>query len=159
MIGNRPWSLSHMWCPATFGLGYLIFNFIYIYILKGTNVNGEPYVYTILDWNDESRNAKNHIFINQTENGEYQVFFKNGTFIGTQEEFYTKDSSRFDYYDFPKTDSNGLSNSILISLVLCMACPIFYAAFYGLAKLRDWLWRKKYNEKPISPPSTELNTL
>ena len=144
MIGNRPWSLSHMWCPAIFGISYLIFNFVYIYIFKGTNVYGLPFIYSILDWNDEIRDL-NNISFNKTESGEYQVSFENGTSIGTREEFLTNMPDKFDYYDLPKSNSDGFGISIAVSFGLCVACPIFYSVFYGLSKLRDWLWRKKYN--------------
>ena len=136
MISNRPFPIAHMWCPASYGLLYGLFNFFYIYVFKATNASGKPYIYNILDWNNEERNLTG---IHKNDTGYY--FETNGAFINES------------YYSLPdnlKYNSGGLGESWATAIGLLIAFGIFYLEFYGLAKLRDYLWAKYYHKNTDS---------
>ena len=140
MISNRNYKIGGIIFPASYALLYGLFNFIYIYGFKGTNANDNPYIYNILDWNNELRNLTG-IFKNNT--GYY--YSKDRTFITN------------DYYELPenlKHNYFGLGVTWGIAIILLFTFAMFYFEFYGLAKLRDFLWAKYYHKKLESSEDT-----
>lgn len=49
-ISSRPWNLRQAWCPIFMGLIYTCFNATYILAFEGTDIYGNPYIYSFLNW-------------------------------------------------------------------------------------------------------------
>mmetsp|Transcript_44674 Transcript_44674/g.96040 ORF Transcript_44674/g.96040 Transcript_44674/m.96040 type:complete len:257 (-) Transcript_44674:57-827(-) len=50
-MNHQPMKIIDVWAPIAFAVVYLTFSLIY-YAAGGTNWQGEPYIYVILDWRD-----------------------------------------------------------------------------------------------------------
>ena len=53
VVSSRPWSLWHSWFVAFCGLFYLLFNAMYILVFNGTGIDGQEYIYSIMDWKND----------------------------------------------------------------------------------------------------------